>query len=122
MLAVQMVGTHSAALECLRRAAIPDQSFEGRNKALTLAQKLMSLYANQMAALDKHRGKGQQKVIVEHVNVEAGGQAIVGNVEASERTQTVNATQADGLDAIEQSPDLPLSKTPDKSATSIKKR
>ena len=34
MLAAQMVGTHSAALECLRRAAIPSQNFEGRNMAL----------------------------------------------------------------------------------------
>jgi hypothetical protein len=31
--------------------------------------------------LNRHRGKGQQKVTVEHVNVAAGGQAIVGNVE-----------------------------------------
>jgi hypothetical protein len=35
-----------------------------------------------MEALDKHRGKGQQKITVEHVTVEAGGQAIVGNVRA----------------------------------------
>jgi hypothetical protein len=35
-----------------------------------------------MEALDKHRGKGQQTVRVEHVTVNAGGQAIVGNVEA----------------------------------------
>jgi hypothetical protein len=33
-----------------------------------------------MEALDKHRGKGQQTVRVEHVTVNAGGQAIVGNV------------------------------------------
>ena len=45
------------------------------------AQKLMALYAQQVAALDKHRGKGQQKVTVEHVNVHSGGQAIVGHVE-----------------------------------------
>jgi len=31
-------------------------------------------------ALNRHRGKGQQKVTVEHVHVHAGGQAIVGNV------------------------------------------
>jgi hypothetical protein len=46
------------------------------------AQKLMALYVKQVAALDKHRGKGQQKVTVEHVHVGAGGQAIVGTVEA----------------------------------------
>lgn len=81
MLAAQMVGTHSAALECLRRAAIPEQTYAGRDMALKHAQKLMALYTQQLAALDKHRGKGQQKVTVEHVNVHAGGQAVVGNVE-----------------------------------------
>ena len=32
-------------------------------------------------ALGKHRGKGQQKVTVEHVHVHDDGQAVVGNVE-----------------------------------------
>lgn len=86
MLATQMVGTHDAAMECLRRAALPNQTFEGRDMALKHAQKLMSLYAKQVAALGKHRGKGQQKVTVEHVHVEAGGQAIVGNVETGARS------------------------------------
>jgi phosphatidate phosphatase PAH1 len=82
MLALQMVGTHDAALECLKRAALSNQTFEGRDMALKHAQKLMALYTQQLAALNKHRGKGQQKVTVEHVNVQAGGQAIVGNVDA----------------------------------------
>lgn len=81
MLAAQMVGTHAAAMECLRRAMVQGQSFEGRNANLSQAQRLMGLYARQLAALDKHRGKGQQKVTVEHIHVGAGGQAIVGNVE-----------------------------------------
>lgn len=82
MLAMQMVGTHDAALECLKRAALSHQTFEGRDMALKHAHKLMTLYTQQLATLNKHRGKGQQKVTVEHVNVEAGGQAIVGNVDA----------------------------------------
>lgn len=82
MLAQQMVGTHFAALDCLRRAALPNQTFEGRDMALKYAHKLMALYARQLETLNKHRGKGQQKVTVEHVRVEKGGQAIVGNVEA----------------------------------------
>ena len=32
-------------------------------------------------ALNKHRGKGQQKVTVEHVHVHQGGQAVVGTIE-----------------------------------------
>jgi hypothetical protein len=81
MLAEQMVGTHTAAMECLRRAMLESQTFEGRNASLSHAQRLMALYTKQLAALDKHRGKGQQRVTVEHVHVAPGGQAIVGNVE-----------------------------------------
>lgn len=86
MLAVQMVSTHNAAMECLRRAMIPGQTFEGRDQNLKHAAKLMSIYVQQLEALDKRRGKGQQKITVEHVNVHAGGQAIVGNVGAPARS------------------------------------
>lgn len=82
MLANQMVGTHYAALDCLRRAAQDGGTGEQRDASLKQAHKLMSLFVQQMSALDKHRGKGQQKVTVEHVYVAAGGQAFVGNVEA----------------------------------------
>ena len=34
-----------------------------------------------LEALNRHRGKGQQKVTVEHVHVHSGGQAVVGVVE-----------------------------------------
>ena len=36
-----------------------------------------------LEALDRDRGKGQQKVTVEHVHVQSGGQAVVGIVERS---------------------------------------
>ncbi|MBO6768971.1 MAG: hypothetical protein JJ901_11820 [Erythrobacter sp.] len=100
MLAQQMVGTHFAALECLRRAALPNQTFEGRDMALKHAHKLMTLYARQLETLNKHRGKGQQKVTVEHVRVEKGGQAIVGTVEAGNRAPDLPQT-----DALEHQPE-----------------
>jgi hypothetical protein len=102
MLAAQMVGAHFAALECLRRAAIPDQSFASRDIALRHAHKLMSLYTQQLAALNKHRGKGQQKVTVEYVNVESGGQAIVGAVE------TGRAGSLRPVADIENGPEMPM--------------
>ncbi len=80
MLGVQMVATHTAALECLRRAMLPEQSFEARQANLKHADKLMKTYLQQVAALDRHRGKGAQKVVVEHVHVAAGGQALVGAI------------------------------------------
>jgi hypothetical protein len=117
MLATQMVGTHDAALECLRRAALPNQTFGGRDMALKHAQKLMALYAKQLETLNKHRGKGQQKVTVEHVNVEAGGQAIVGNVEAGRRGDQ----QSTADPAIEDTHEVPIADETRKPRASRKK-
>jgi hypothetical protein len=81
MIAAQMIASHNAAMECYRRAMLPDQNFEGRRENLNQAGKLSRTSATLLDALNKHRGKGQQKVTVEHVQVHSGGQAIVGNVE-----------------------------------------
>src|SRR5262249_3645802 len=44
---------------------------------------LIRTFAAQTEALQRYRGKGQQKVTVEHVHVHTGGQAIVGAVSQS---------------------------------------
>ena len=80
MLGVQLVATHNAAMECYRRAMIGEQSFEGRREALSQANKLVRSYATLVETLDRHRGKGQQRMTVEHVHVHQGAQAIVGTV------------------------------------------
>ena len=82
MIAAQLIACHNASMECFRRAMINQQSFEGRSENLNQANKLSRTYAGLLEALNRHRGKGQQKVTVEHVHVHQGGQAIVGNVEA----------------------------------------
>src|SRR5262249_51638977 len=82
MIAAQLIACHNASMECYRRAMIRDQSFEGGREALSQANKLSRTYAALLDALNRHRGKGQQKVTVEHVHVHAGGQAVVGNVES----------------------------------------
>jgi hypothetical protein len=48
---------------------------------LSQANKLSRTYAVPLDSLNRHSGKGQQTVRVEHVTVQAGGQAIVGHVE-----------------------------------------
>ena len=79
MLAAQMIVVHDAALECFRRAHLPEQTFEGRQAALGQASRLVRSYTTLLEALDRHRGKGQPQVVrVERVTVKAGGQAIVG--------------------------------------------
>lgn len=80
MMAAQLVAAHNAAMECYRRAMIGEQTFEGRRENLAQANKLSRTYAALLEALNRHRGKGQQKVTVEHVHVHAGGQAVVGMV------------------------------------------
>jgi hypothetical protein len=80
MLATQMVGTHNATMECLRRAMIYDQSLEAQKVYLSQAERLMNLYTRHIDALARHRGGGQPNITVGQVNVESGGQAIVGNV------------------------------------------
>ncbi len=97
MLAVQMIGTHHAIVECFRRAMIPDQHLEVQKVYLSQAERLMGLYARHLAALDKHRGRGQQNITVKHVNVASGGQAIVGNIDTGQS----NAAPVDAPPALE---------------------
>ena len=79
-LAVQMVGIHNATVEMTGRAMHPEQTTEGVSENINRAVKLSRTYMAQMEALRKHRNKGQQTIQVQHVTVEEGGQAIVGNV------------------------------------------
>jgi hypothetical protein len=80
MVATQLIAAHNASMECFRRAMIGEQTFEGRRENLNQANKLSRTYSALLEALNRYRGKGQQKVTVEHVHVHQGGQAIVGNV------------------------------------------
>lgn len=80
MMAAQLIAAHNATMECFRRAMIGEQTFEGRSENLSQANKLSRTFATLIEAFNRHRGKGQQKVIVEHVHVHAGGQAVVGMV------------------------------------------
>ncbi len=94
MLATQMVATHSAAMECFRLSMIQGQTFKGRDNNLRHAAKLLSIFAKQLETLNRNRGKGHQKVTVEHVNVESGGQAMVGHFESHAKPPREGAKQS----------------------------
>lgn len=67
MFAAQMVAAHAASMECYRRAAIPEQSFEGREMNLKLAVKASRTFALLTESLQKLRGEaGKQQVHVHH--------------------------------------------------------
>ena len=80
-LAVQMACTHTAVMAVLAKM---DSGFgtERRIAAFgSTAARLMKAYAMQMEVLRRLRHCGQQFVRVEHVHVNEGGRAVIGNVQ-----------------------------------------
>ena len=79
MLAAQMAAVHNATMAFARRLNhvenIPQQ-----DSAERAFNKLARTFAAQVEALKRYRSSGEQTVRVEHVTVNEGGQAIVGNV------------------------------------------
>jgi len=84
MLATQMVAVHNMTMEMSKRAMLKNQTFEGLQECGKQATKLARTFAAQMEALQKYRTKGQQTIQVQHVQVNDGGQAIIGDVKAGE--------------------------------------
>jgi hypothetical protein len=79
LLAAQMAAVHTAFMTFAFRLAhvktLPQQDSAERT-----FNKLARTFATQMEALKRYRRRGDQTVRVEHVTVNEGGQAIVGNV------------------------------------------
>lgn len=80
MMAAQLVAMNHLSLEFMRRAMWDEQTPEGVERHMNRAIKLLNGFNAKLDALQKYRGKGQQKMTVEHVHVNEGGQAIIGNV------------------------------------------
>ena len=112
MLLAQMIACHSAAMECYRRAMLPEQSFEVWQAQVGAAGKLSRTYAALLEALGRHRGKGHQVVRVEHVTVQAGGQAIVGAVTQGGGGQQKSEDRAHAQAALAHAPE-PALRCPD---------
>jgi hypothetical protein len=83
MIAAQLIAAHNASMDCYHRAMAPEQSHERRRDNLSQAAKVSRTWTALLEALNRYRGKGQQKVTVEHVHVHNGGQAVVGTVETT---------------------------------------
>ena len=90
MLAVQMIATHHATMDCFRIVAQNGQ-LDIINPMLCYANKLSRTFTMQMEALNRYRGKGGQKMTVEHVHINSGGQAIIGNV--TKNTPKIEGTE-----------------------------
>lgn len=78
-LCLQAMALYTHGMKYLHRAEqenrIPQSEFYIKN-----AMKLLRLHNETIEALNKHRRGGEQRVVVQHVQVSNGGQAIVGSV------------------------------------------
>jgi predicted O-linked N-acetylglucosamine transferase (SPINDLY family) len=79
MLAAQMAVTHVALMTFAHRLACVE-NIPQQDSAVNAFNRLARTYATQMEALKRYRTGGEQKVTVQHVSVNDGGQAIVGDV------------------------------------------
>ena len=79
LLASQMAAVQIATMSMAGRLGNAS-SPENRTASEKAFNRLARTFAAQVEALKRYRSKGEQRVYVERVNVEKGGQAIVGNV------------------------------------------
>ena len=79
MLAAQMAAVHMATMTFARRLTHVDNIAQ-QDSAERAFNKLARTFAVQMEALKRYRTGGEQRVTVQHVTVNEGGQAIVGAV------------------------------------------
>ena len=79
LLAAQMAAVHNATMMAARRLNFI-QTIPQQDSASTMLNKLARTFAAQVEALKKYRSAGEQTIKVQHVTVNDGGQAIVGDV------------------------------------------
>ena len=79
MLAAQMAAVHMATMAIARRFNHVD-NIPQQDSASNAFNKLARTFAVQLEALKRYRTGGEQRVTVQHVTVNEGGQAIVGAV------------------------------------------
>jgi hypothetical protein len=90
MLAAQMVGVHWTAMELLRQIGATGNRLRC-NDAGNLAVKLLRTYTAQIEALKRYRSAGEQRVVVQHVNVTAEQAAVQVNAAPCSRGEGVGA-------------------------------
>ena len=80
MIVTQMIAVNHAAMTMARRITDSENSVLETEVATNLATKLQRTFVALVEALHRYRSAGKQTVVVEHVHVHKGGQAVVGNV------------------------------------------
>ena len=94
MLAHQMAVAHEATMRLMDQALSSEARQEGIEacRLANTAARLMSVFQGGLLTLQRLRSGGTQTVTVQHVNIQPGAQAVIGNVE----TGGVKRRGADG--------------------------
>jgi hypothetical protein len=80
MIAGQCVALHFGAMECLRRAILPDQHPDIASKLRKDGANLARAMTDMIEALDRKRGKGPQVQVMRIEGVLVDGNAVIGHV------------------------------------------
>jgi hypothetical protein len=94
LLAVQMIAVHNLAMQCLAGAS-HNRTTETLDANISRATKLLRTFTMQMEAFGRHRGKISHQTVVGSVNVNQGGQAIVGSVSQTGKNEEPAEDDAD---------------------------
>ena len=79
LLAAQMAAVHMASMTFAHRLA-KAESPQQQDSAARAFNKLTRAFPMQVETLKRYRSGGEQRITVQHVTVNDGGQAVVGNV------------------------------------------
>jgi hypothetical protein len=93
MLALQMAAVHDAFMRSERNFAQAENVVQ-QDSAGRMLPKLARTFLDQLNALQRNRTGGDQKVMVRHVSVGDGGQAIVGHVTQAPRADVADKPAA----------------------------
>ena len=82
MLAVQMMAVHLLAMDVLQRLG-SSTNLKQLEGTLNASNKLLRTFTTQMEALNRHRGKVSQLMLVKNVNVSQGVPMVAGSATPS---------------------------------------
>lgn len=86
MLCLQLVALHLQGMRSLKKAG--DSDFQPQIQTyMTAATKLIRLQHETLDTLNRYRRKGDQHLVVQHVNVNEGANAIVGQVNTTKKVE-----------------------------------
>ena len=80
MLAHQLTATHAVVMEQIGQVHVREEG-SGSSKRLTAIARCLEAYQHGLLTLKKLRQNGSQRIVVQYVNVNEGGQAVIGNIE-----------------------------------------